>query len=138
MESSQPAFKQVIAVINSNEDTVEMLRTCLNTHGFASVVTAHVREIRDGATDFLEFVRTHQPQLFVYDISIPYDRNWRFLEFLRTSEVMKGRPVVVTTTNKAALEKMVGPNAAMEIVGKPYDIELIVGAVKRTLGLGES
>ena len=138
MDSEQAGFNQVIAVINSNEDTVEMLRTCLNTHGFTSVVTAHVREIRDGATDFLEFVRTHQPHLFVYDISIPYDRNWRFLDFLRSSDVMKGRAVVVTTTNKAALDKMVGPNEAMEIVGKPYDIEQIVGAVKRTLGLPES
>lgn len=138
MENETQGFSQVIAVINSNEDTVDLLRECLNRHGFTFVVTAHVHDIRDGAMDFLEFVRSHQPELFVYDISIPYDRNYRFLEFLMSSEVMTGRPVVVTTTNKAALDKLVGPTDALEIIGKPYDIDQIVGAVKRTLGLPTS
>jgi len=135
MESTDPPTTDVVAVINSSEDTVEMLRTCLQQYGFTSVVTAHVRDIRDGVTDFIAFVEKHQPRAFIYDISIPYDRNWRFLKLLLSSEVMHGRPVIVTTTNKRALDDLVGPTSALEVVGKPYDIEQIVGAVRKALGL---
>ena len=126
---------KTIAVINSSEDTVEMLRECLVQHGFPYVVTAHVRDIQTGAMDFLQFVGESDPAAMIFDISIPYDRNWRFLELLRTSDVMKGRAVIVTTTNKRALDEMVGSNEAMEIIGKPYDLEQIVKAVERALGL---
>jgi hypothetical protein len=47
---------------------------------------------------------------------------------------MRGRKVVVTTTNKDRLEELVGPTQAIEIVGKPYDLERIVGAVKSAMG----
>jgi hypothetical protein len=41
---------------------------------------------------------------------------------------------VLTTTNKKRLEELVGPTDAFEIVGKPYDLEMIVGAVKASIG----
>lgn len=124
-----------IAVINSNEDTVEMLRLCLQNHGFSSVVTGHVVDIKNGRIDFLEFLRTHDPAVFVWDIAIPYDENWRFLEMLMTSSGMNGRKFVITTTNKRALDSLVGPTDTIEIVGKPYDLEAVMDAVKQTVGI---
>jgi hypothetical protein len=67
----------------------------------------------------------------VWDVSIPYDENWRFVHMLMTSDQMKGRKFVITTTNKAALDSLVGPNEAFEIVGKPYDLEAVMEAVKK-------
>ena len=40
-----------LAVINSSDDTVEMLRTCLQQEGFTSVVTTHITDIKRGWTD---------------------------------------------------------------------------------------
>lgn len=119
-----------IAVINSSDDTVEMLRTCLHQHGFTSVVGAHVTEIKLGKTDFLEFLKNYDPGVIVYDISLPYEENWNFLNLLLSSEEMRGRHVVVTTTNKKVLDGLVGATAAIEIHGKPYDLELIVKSVE--------
>ena len=124
---------QTIAVVNSNEDTIEMLRTCLQTHGFSSVVTGHVPDFKAGHADFVDFVHRHDPQVFVWDVSVPYPENWRFLNLLTGLEIMKGRRLVLTTTNKRALESLVGPTEAHEIVGKPYDLEQIVKAVERLL-----
>jgi hypothetical protein len=47
---------------------------------------------------------------------------------------MHGRKVVLTTTNKKRLEELVGATDAFEIVGKPYDLEMIVQAVKTASG----
>ena len=125
-----------VAVINSNEDTVEMLRASLQQNGFTAVATGHVTDIRNGRTDFLKFMEEHNPRVIVYDIGIPYEENWRFLQLLTSSEAMTDCKVVVTTTNKRVLERLVGEDTgAHEIVGKPYDLQSIVDAVKRAAGL---
>lgn len=132
MSSTRPP---VIAVLNSSEDTVEMVRIRLQHEGFSAIVTAHITDFKTGAEDFIEFLRQHDPRVLVYDISIPYDKNWQFLHLLMSSEAMQGRRVVVTTTNKRRLEELVGPAAAgaIEIVGKPYDLGQIVAAVRAAL-----
>ncbi len=46
---------------------------------------------------------------------------------------MEGRVVIVTTTNKAALERFVGPTDALEIFSKPYHVGILVDTLTRTL-----
>ncbi len=130
------AIEPVIAVINSSEDTVEMLRAFLQHHGFSAVVTGHVTAFKRGDESFLNYVAEHDPALFVWDIGIPYEQNWRFLELLLSSDAMKGRKVIVTTTNKKQLDQLVGPTETIEIVGKPYDLELVLKAVESALRTG--
>ena len=131
---SDPKIDDVVAVVNSSEDTVEMLRECLVHHGFTSVVTAHIHDFKTGAADFPTFLTQHDPSVLIYDISIPYEKNWTFLRLLLDSESMRGRKVVLTTTNKQRLEELVGVTEAFEIVGKPYDLDQIVAAVKASVG----
>jgi DNA-binding NarL/FixJ family response regulator len=131
---SEPTYPEVVAVVNSSEDTVEMLRQCLTDHGFTSVVTGHVHDFKTGSEDFPKYLHQHDPAVLIYDISLPYDKNWSFLRLLLDSESMHGRRIVLTTTNKKRLEELVGPTDAIEIVGKPYDLEKIVDAVKVALG----
>ena len=117
----------VIGIINSSQDTVDMLREVLQQQGFTSIVTAHIDEIKRGKLDFVEFVATHNPRVFVYDVSIPYVEN----ELLMKTDFMRSRRVVVTTTNKRALDSLLGEQTdAIEIIGKPYDIEQVVKAVE--------
>jgi len=71
--------------------------------------------------------------VIVYDISPPYDANWRFLRLVRSSELLKGRQFVITTTNKPALERLVGDSEALEIIGKPYDLGRVIEAVRTAL-----
>ena len=131
---STPGYEKTVAVVNSNEDTVEMLRYPLQSSGFKSVVTGHIHDFKTGNADFPTFLETHDPCVIVYDVTIPYDRNWTFLRLLLDSEHMRGRKVVLTVTNKKRLEEIVGPTAAFEIVGKPYDIDEVVRAVKTAVG----
>lgn len=127
----------VVAVLNSSDDVVEMLRIVLEQAGVVAV-TAHVDAIRRGEQSLTDFVAEHQPAVVIYDLAPPYDRSWRFLEHLRESDIMKGRKFILTTTNALRVREIVGDVAHVyEIVGKPYDIGEIVKAALRALGRGD-
>jgi CheY-like chemotaxis protein len=127
----------VVAVLNSNDDVVEMLRILLEQAGYV-VVSAHIDAIRRGEQSLLDFVEEHDPALFIYDLVPPYDRSWRFLEHLRESPRLRHRRFVVTSTNAARTREIVGEaEHVYEIVGKPYDIDQIIDAVRRALSGGD-
>ena len=124
--------KPTIAVFNSSEDTVELLRTALEAEGFQTVA-GHIPDVKKGDLDLIDFVNHHMPAVILYDISPPYDANWRFLRLVRSSESLKQHQFVLTTTNKPALEQLVGETEALEIIGKPYDLRQVVEAVRTAL-----
>ena len=123
----------VVAVLNTNDDTVEMLRMLLESEGLLTV-SAHVSDIRRGALDFGGFIEEHDPRVIIYDIPPPYDRSWLFYEHLRALPVMAGREFVLTSTNPARVAGLAQPEQpVLEIIGKPYDLQMIVDAVKKAL-----
>ena len=97
-------------------------------------VSAHVSDIRRGALDFGGFIEEHDPRVIIYDIPPPYDRSWLFYEHLRALPVMAGRKFVLTSTNPGRLAGLAqSEQPVLEIIGKPYDLQMIVDAVKKAL-----
>jgi len=126
-DSSDPA---VAAVINSSNDIVDMLRTAMEPAGIV-VVSAFTHEIRDGHVDLGRFLRLHDPKVVVYDIAPPYEPNWNLFRHLCRTTEMRERQIVLTSTNPdRVLELPNAPHQVYEIVGKPFDLEQIVRAVK--------
>jgi CheY-like chemotaxis protein len=132
MGQGSTGSKPTIAVFNSSDDTVELLRTALEAEGFQTVA-GHIPDVKKGDLDLIDFVNHHAPAVILYDISPPYDANWRFLRLVRSSESLKKHQFVLTTTNKPALEQLVGETEALEIIGKPYDLRQVVEAVRTAL-----
>lgn len=122
-----------VAVFNSSQDTLDILKISLEEQGFA-VATAHVSDLKKGQVDLLDFVQAHQPDVIVYDIALPYEENWTFLRLLQSSEALKPVRWVLTTTHRERLRELVGElGEVYEVVGKPYDLRQIVDAVKNAL-----
>ena len=123
----------VVAIINTSPDTIELLRMTLQPAGIV-VASAYTYEIRDGKVDLNAFMAAHRPQVIIYDVAPPYDANWRLLQHLRRNPVMQGVRWVVTTTNTAHVEKLAGKDEQVhEVVGKPYDLDRIAAATKEAL-----
>lgn len=123
----------VVAVINSTPDIVDLLRRAVEKEGFVAV-TALTFEIRDGKTDLDHLIQQHQPSVIVYDIAPPYDANWKLFLHVAAMPAMKGRQFVLTTTNRAHVEKIAGPQEHIyEVVGKPFDLAEIATAVKQAV-----
>jgi DNA-binding response OmpR family regulator len=123
----------VVAVINSTPDIVDLLRLAVEKEGFVAV-TALTFEIRDGKTDLDHLIQQHQPSVIVYDIAPPYDANWKLFQHVAAMPAMKGRQFVLTSTNRAHVEKIAGPQEHIyEVVGKPFDLAEIATAVKQAV-----
>jgi DNA-binding response OmpR family regulator len=124
----------VVALFNASDDTVEMVRRMLDASGLTCLVGCHFSDLKKGVIDFARFLRDHEPEVVIWDISPPYAENWEFFKTLRNSKAMAGRGVVVTTTNKDRLDETVGKDSkAFEIVGKPYDLAQIKVAIDSAL-----
>ena len=83
-----------VAVINTNDDVIDMLRMALETEGIDSVPAGHVIDFKRGTSDFSEFVDRHNPQVIIYDIAPPYRENWEFFLALSRGQAGKNRRAV--------------------------------------------
>jgi CheY-like chemotaxis protein len=124
----------VVAVINTSPDVVDMLRLTLEHAGIV-VVSAMTWEVRDGEVDLERLVAQHQPKVVLYDVAPPYENNWHLFEHVRAMPVMAGVQFVITTTNAKQIEQFARQNneRVYEIVGKPFDLGEIVTAVREAL-----
>lgn len=122
-------FREVVAIINTSPDTVALLSNLLERAGFV-VVSTFTHSLRDGHVDLESFLRMHRPRVIVYDIAPPYERNWMFLQNLR-STVLSGYQFVLTTTNPARVEPFVkGDERIYEVVDKQGNLDEILRATR--------
>jgi CheY-like chemotaxis protein len=124
----------VVAVINTSDDLVRVLKDSLVQRGF-NVATAHIRDIKSGEQDFVAFLTSHDPVVIVYDIAVPYEDNWTFFQMLRQLPVAQDRTFIVTTVNKRVLEQRVGVTEAIEIQGgRADDLDPVLEAIQKVVG----
>jgi DNA-binding NtrC family response regulator len=121
----------VVALINSSDDLVELVRAVLERDGFV-VMTAQPDDVRRGKIDVKAFIEQHQPVAVVYDLIPPFDRQWQFLNHLRQTPPFLGRAIILSSANGTAARELAGHNEhVFELLGRPSDLEAIVDAVRR-------
>ena len=124
----------VVAVINTSPDVLEILRLTLHHAGIV-VMTAMTFDLREGRIDIESFMRQHRPRVVVYDVAPPYDLNWELFLHTRSLPAMEGVQFILTSTNPQHVHELPGAHDedVYEIVGKPFDLDRIVQAVREAL-----
>lgn len=124
--------RHTVAVINADEDVVETLLLLLEEEGYHAMGEL-LGNFKEGPAYFAAFCQQHQPQVIILDVPPPYEEHWAFFQLLKGSKAAQGRQFLLMTTNKRVLEQVVGQTEGVEILGKPFDLEELMRAVKNAL-----
>jgi DNA-binding NarL/FixJ family response regulator len=127
MPQPTPEIPRVVAILNSNDDLVRLVREALHSEGYLTI-QHHIADLRDGHTDISHFLADRNPPVIIYDLAPPFTLNWQFLGLLRKHPGMADRTLILTTDNAAALREVIGVEA-LQIVGQDSDLRQLVTAV---------
>jgi DNA-binding response OmpR family regulator len=132
MSSATHTAEGIVALFNASDDTIDMVQKLLTASGSdQTLIWCHFADLKKGIVDFGRYMDKHNPEVVIFDVSPPYDENWRFFKTMRDANTMKGRGMVLTTTNKARLDEVLGEDShALEVVGRPKDLQQIDAAIK--------
>ena len=122
-----------LAVFNASEDTVAFVSLFFEGKGFHVVSQSWPAydPLRADVAD--AFVSKHGADVVIFDVSLPYEENWQHFEAFKKLLDRRKVPVILTTTNKRALSEMIGTTDAVEIVGKPLDLDQLASAVRNAI-----
>ena len=124
-----PSSPPLVACVDSSMDIVDLLEILVEDEGFRAAT--HVSSVEDGAPPVVEFLARVRPRVCIYAVSPPYQTNWETFE--RVRRAYPGCAYVLTTTNARMLKELVGSIDTPAVVGKPFDIDDILDAVRRAL-----
>ena len=136
MSGSTKTAEGVVALFNASDDTIDMVQKLMTDSGtLQRLIWCHFADLKKGIVNFHEYMSRHDPDVVIFDLSPPYDENWNFFKTMRDDKTMKGRGIVLTTTNKARLDEVLGEDSkALEVVGRPKDLGQIDAAIKSETG----
>jgi CheY-like chemotaxis protein len=117
-----------VLILDNSEDILELLSTDLACRGCV-VSTASVSAIRHGEIDSARLIETTAPDVIVFDVALPYETNWRVATELQADPRVRV-PFVLTTTNATAVRRLIGQDL-IELVGKPYDLDVLYDVIVR-------
>ena len=129
MLASAPPLPALIACVDSSEDVLLLMRDRMVDAGYRAVTFAS--PVRYGQQPVVDFVTYLAPAAVVYCVSPPYEASWA--EFLALRTEVPETPCLPVTTNKAALERLVGPTEVLEVLATAADLDVLTVAVHALL-----
>ena len=132
MPNGHKTAEGVVALFNASDDTIDMVQKLLFDSGSdQTLIWCHFADLKKGIVNFGKYMDRHNPEVVIFDLSPPYDENWKYFKTMRDAATMKGRGVVLTTTNKNRLDEVLGEDSrALEVVGRSKDLQQIDAAIK--------
>lgn len=118
-------------VINDTQEILELFRDILTDEGYKVDIYSY------GIRDIAEVLRV-QPDLIILDYLIGAEQvGWQLLQKLKMTRATAKIPVIVCTAAVKQVQEIEGWLIAkgIAVVPKPFDIDDLLGAVKKALEL---
>ncbi len=118
-----------ILVADDETSIAELLQQALETEGYETYkVTQSLR--------FYDAVMQHKPDLILLDLLMPYLEGEDELRILQLNPETKNIPVIVVTAMLEAVQEQEKYRqlGVVEIVTKPFDLDKLIGIIKRVIG----
>jgi DNA-binding response OmpR family regulator len=118
-----------ILVADDEEPIAELLAQALEQEGYDTQKATQ-------ALRFYDAVTTYRPDLILLDLKMPYLNGEDELKLLRMNAETKDIPVIVVTALSEAKHEREKYRklGVVEIVTKPFNLDDLVGLIKRTIG----
>jgi len=110
-----------LLLLNSQPDTITLLSDWFGALG-ATVHHLKSLELCHRIEESRTLLNTIRPDVILFDLSIPYSQNWECFKHLTEVGLFGASPVILTTTNRRALDQIVGATDAFEVIGTPHDL----------------
>ena len=110
-----------LLLLNSQPDTITLLSDWFGALG-ASVHHMKTLELCHHLDESRTLINTIHPDVVLFDLAIPYAQNWQCFTHVTEVGLFGSTPLILTTTNRRAVDQIVGPTDAFEILGTPHDL----------------
>jgi CheY-like chemotaxis protein len=129
--ASEEAPRQVILVVEDDEDILDMLTACIET-----VTPYRVLPIAGGkeTLQLIEEIKTVQPILFILDYLLPTMTAFQLYDRLHSLEGCEHIPALILTavTPTPAIESA-ATERGLTMLGKPFDVQELVDSIQHIL-----
>ena len=125
-----------VAVFNDDKDTLSTIARWLERHGHRAVTgcLAHMRQVHENLE---RMVRDHHTHVVVFHVQLPFGPGWDFVSMLREYPGLSSVPFLITTPDKAALDRTVGATDAIQFAGTPEDLAELLRRVEAASRRGD-
>jgi len=110
-----------ILLLNSQPDFITLLSDWFGGLG-ASVHHVRSLDLCHHLEDSKQLLGTIRPDVVLFDLSIPYEQNWQCFKYLSEIALFGPTPLILTTTNRRAVDQIIGSTDAFEVIGTPHDL----------------
>lgn len=127
-----PARPRVL-VVDTSADVMAALAELLTDRGYRCDL-AEVRDLRLGNATPESLLGDEPVDLVIFDIAAPMDQNWKVLSSFEAHPRLRDVPFLLTTTNGREAQAVGHGRPAVELLLKPFDLELLSRLVDLACG----
>jgi len=120
-------MNEIIAIIDDEEDIVELLSMNLKKHGFRvkGFYNAH---------SFFAYLAKDIPDLVILDLMLPDTDGLEVCKSLRNNNRTEGIPIIMLTAKAEEVDKVVGLElGADDYITKPFSLRELIARIKAVL-----